>query len=84
MRQFPGLAIHFLMQIVMLLPAAGLLSWVGERCCLEALSLNSAAGNGKIQRVLAITYSVPEFVLLFLFCLFPVSDLKISMGKHGR
>ena len=50
MSHFPGPALRspILMQIVMLLPAAGLVSWRGERCCLEASSLNSAAGNGKI------------------------------------
>lgn len=83
MRQFPGPAIHFLMQIVMLLPAAGLLSWQGGRCCLEALSLNSAAGNGKIQRVLAITYSVPEFVLLFLFFFSQYLILKSAWENTG-
>lgn len=68
-RHFPGPALHppFLMHVLLLLPAAGLVSWWGGRCCLEALALNSAAGNGKIRRVLSIRYSVPKFILLFLF-----------------
>lgn len=71
-RHFPGPALHppFLMQVLLLLPAAGLVPCWGGRCCLEASTLNSAAGNGKIWRVLSIRYSVHKFILLFLF-LFP-------------
>lgn len=86
MRPFPGPAVPspFLMRILTLLPAAALVSWQGERCCLEGTPLNIAAGNGRTWRFLAITCSVPKLVLLLIFFFTQYLILKSVMGKHKR